>query len=53
MNLRDFLKFDFIKKDNDLQILLQEDLNYEEKRKIIQEKLIILEYRKTTNSKNW
>ena len=53
MNLRDFLKFDFIKKDNDLQILLQEDLNYEKKRKIIQEKLIILEYRKTTNSKNW
>jgi hypothetical protein len=53
MTLKELQKYDFIKKDNDLQYLLNENLSIAQKKEILENKMYALQVRKETNSINW
>ncbi len=53
MTTKDLESYEFIKKDNDLQEILNEDMTNIEKQFRLEEKLKSLEVRKESNRVNW
>lgn len=52
-SLQELSKFDVLKKDAELLLILQEAISFDDKMEIVKEKLQALRLRKETNALNW